>query len=51
MVRKYKPTPEQRDERVNTEEEPEKLIRSVLKAGPHPKDEEAPKQTRKKRKP
>lgn len=38
MVRKYTPTPEQRDERVNTEEPAEKLIRKVLKAGPHPKD-------------
>ena len=35
--RQYTPTPEERDERVNTEEEPEELIRRVLKAGPHPK--------------
>jgi hypothetical protein len=40
MPRKYTPTPEQRDERVNTDVEPEELIRRVLKAGPHPKDDD-----------
>lgn len=38
--RQYQPTPKERDERVNTEHEPEELIRAVLKAGPHPKEDE-----------
>lgn len=37
--RQYTPTPEERDERVNTKEKPAELIRKVLKAGPHPKKE------------
>ena len=39
--RQYTPTPEERDERVNTEAKPEELIRKVLKAGPHPKKDSA----------
>lgn len=38
--RQYEPTPEERDELVNTDEDAEELIRRVLKAGPHPKDDE-----------
>jgi hypothetical protein len=38
--RQYSPTPKERDERVNTDEPADKLIRKVLKAGPHPKDKE-----------
>ena len=38
--RQYQPTPEERDELVNTDDEPDELIRKVLKAGPHPKDDE-----------
>ncbi len=37
--RQYQPTPEERDEKVNTDEKADKLIRAVLKAGPHPKDD------------
>ena len=40
MPRQFSPTPEERDERVNTEEDAEELIRKVMKAGPHPKDDE-----------
>ena len=38
--RQYEPTPEERDEKVNTEVAAEELIRAILKAGPHPKDDE-----------
>lgn len=38
MPRKHTPTPEQRDERVNTDLEPEDLIRRVLASGPPTKD-------------
>ena len=51
MVRKYTPSKEQRDERVNTnpdEMEPVDLIQRVLRAGPHPEDKKAkPKPKRK----
>jgi hypothetical protein len=38
--RQYSPTPEERDERVNTDDPADKLICKLLKAGPHPKDDE-----------
>jgi len=38
--RNYQPSPEERDEKVNTEKSPEELIREVLKAGPHPDEDE-----------
>ena len=41
--RQYDPTPEERDEKVNTNPDDmpaEKLIAKILKAGPHPKDDE-----------
>lgn len=42
--RKYTPTPEQRDEKVNTEVDAEKLIKAVLRAGRHPREaDEKPK--------
>ena len=50
MPRKHKPTPEQRDERVNTEEPAHKLIQAVLNAGPHPIDEGEKRQEKPQRK-
>jgi hypothetical protein len=38
--RQYEPTPEERDEKVNTDLAADKLIQKVMKAGPHPKDDE-----------
>ena len=50
MVRQYKPTPEERDEKVNTDKPAKKLIQAVLKAGPHPIDEDEKRQEKPKRK-
>jgi hypothetical protein len=49
MVRQYKPTPEERDKKVNTDKPAKELIRAVLRAGPHPKDEK-PEKAKPKRK-
>ena len=51
MVRQYKPTPEERDEKVNTDKPAKELIQAVLKAGPHPIDEDEKRQEKPKRKP
>lgn len=40
MPRQYTPTPEERDEKVNTDLPADELVRKVMKAGPHPKDDE-----------
>ncbi len=50
MVRQYKPTPEERDEKVNTDKKAHELIQAVLKAGPHPTDEDEKRTEKPKRK-
>lgn len=50
MVRQYKPTPEERDEKVTSDKKPHELIRHVLKAGPHPIDEDEKRQEKPRRK-
>ena len=50
MVRQYKPTKEERDERVNTDKPAHELIQHVLKAGPHPIDKDKKRTERPKRK-
>lgn len=36
MTRKRRPTPEERDERVKVDIDPDEFIEGVLAAGPHP---------------
>ena len=50
MVRQYKPTPDERDEKVNTDKPAKELIQAVLKAGPHPIDKDKKRQGKPKRK-
>lgn len=40
MVTKRHPTPEERDERIKLDVEPEEFIEGVLAAGPHPDEED-----------
>jgi hypothetical protein len=40
VPQKYRPTDEERDQRIKVDLDPEELIEGVLQAGPHPDEDD-----------